>query len=294
MTIKKWLKLNTKDLTGKTIVITGSTGGLGQKICEILLDLNANLICLNRNKEKSKTQKTQLLKKHPSAKINIIQADMEDIKSVENAYKILSKSTIDILILNAGAFHLKRNTTSLGYDNIFQVNFLSPYYLTKQLLPQLRQNEDSKVVMVSSIAHRYSKLNEADLQLLNEKKHQKIYGNSKRLLMFSLFELFKNEHKVKLSVAHPGITQTNITSNYPKIFQPFIKLGMKLLYSSPKKASLSIIKSIFENTQYQTWIGPAHKDIWGFPEKKKLQSCSKDESKKIFEISEKIYKKIKK
>ena len=292
MTIKSWIKQNTSSLSGKTIAITGSTGGLGKEICLHLANLGANLLFLNRSLKKSESLKTEILEKYPDTKIEFIEIDMQEISSVKSACNSLKKYDIDVLILNAGALNLPRKKTSNGFDNVFQINFVSPYYLTKSLLPQLKQKENSKVVVVGSIAHRYATLNEKDIDYSKQNHSQKIYGNSKRFLMFSLFELFKNQDKVKLSIAHPGITQTNITSNYAKILQPVIKLGMKMLYSSPKKASLSIIKGIFEETEPYTWIGPKFKDIWGFPKKQKLNSCSNIETEKIFKIAENIYLQI--
>ncbi len=269
MNIKKWLKQNTKDLTDKTIAITGSTGGLGKEICKHLAGLGAKLVLLNRNKSKTQTQIDELKKIYPNLQAEFIEMDMQNFESVKNSCEKLNNLSIDILILNAGAFNLPRKKTNLRFDNIFQINFVSPYYVTKQLLPQMREKEGSKVVVVGSIAHRYAKLDENNLDCSNQKSSQKVYGNAKRFLMFSLFELFKTEKKVKLAVAHPGITGTNITQNYPRIFLPIIKLGMKLIYMSPKKASLSVVKGIFDETPACTWIGPKFRNIWGYPKKTK-------------------------
>ena len=71
MNYKKWIKSNTKDLINKTVVISGSTGGLGIEICQTLASLNCNLILLNRNLNKSEKQKEALLKLHPNIKIDI-------------------------------------------------------------------------------------------------------------------------------------------------------------------------------------------------------------------------------
>lgn len=292
MTIKKWLKENAHILSGKTIAITGSTGGLGNEICDILAELEANLLLLNRNLKKSENQKTKLLEKYPNLKIDIVQTDMQNFSSVKAACKTLKNHQIDAIILNAGAFNIARKQTDIGFDTVFQTNFVSPYYIAKQILPQLQKSDLAKVVVVGSIAHKYAKLNTDDIQQENEKNAQKVYGNSKRFLMFSLFELFKNQTDVKLSITHPGISGTNITSNYRKILLPIIKFGMKIIYMSPKKACLSIIKGLFDETQAYNWIGPSNHDIWGFPKKTNLTSCSEEESKKIFEIAEEIYTKI--
>ena len=166
--------------------------------------------------------------------------------------------------------------------------------MVKELLPYLREKKDAKVVVVGSIAHNYSKINTSSIDFAENKKCSKVYGNAKRYLMFSLFELFKYEKNVKLSICHPGITYTNITSHYPKIINVIIKYPMKLIFTSAKKASLTTLSGIFDDTQYHSWIGPRVFNIWGYPKKRRLKTVTVVESKRIGEIAENIYKSIKK
>lgn len=291
MTINKWIKNNTHDLKGKTIVVSGSTGGLGRQVCEILSNLNVNLILLDRNLKKSNELKESLLSCNPNINIDCKTVDWSDFNSVKLATEELKSIKIDVLLLNAGAYKIPRSITSLGYDNVFQINFVSPYYMIKELLSSLRET-CARVVVVGSIAHNYSKINENDIDFRNNEKCSKVYGNSKRFLMFSLHELFKNEDKVSLSIAHPGITSTNITAHYPKLIYAIIKYPMKVIFMSNKKASLSLIKGVFESTEYHTWWGPRVFNIWGFPKKSILKTCDNEESEKIFKYAEKIYAEI--
>lgn len=295
MNINKWIKLNTHDLKDKTIAITGSTGGIGNQTCKILASLNANLILLDRNQTLASTLKTQLLQINPNISVANIKIDMEDFQSVQEAIKQLgSFKKIDVLILNAGAYAIPRKITNLGYDNVFQINFVSPYFLVKSLLPILRKSNNPKVVLTSSIAHNYSKIDERDIDFRTRKKSNLIYGNSKRFITFSLMELFEQNKDISLSIVHPGITFTKITNHYPKFIYAIIKYPMKMIFISNKKASLNIIKGVFDKTDYMEWIGPSASNIWGYPKKKKLKTCSKKESAKIFETAENIYKNLEK
>ena len=135
MGTKSWIKNNTKSLIGETIVVTGSTGGIGQELCLHIAKLGGDLILVNRSKEKSESQKNKLLEKFPNIKVDIIIADMEDIESVKNAIKLLTTLNFNKIIINAGAYKIERRTTSLGFDNIFQINFVIPYFLIRELLP---------------------------------------------------------------------------------------------------------------------------------------------------------------
>lgn len=289
MNIGKWIKDNTTDLTGKTVAITGSSGNLGKQLCKTLVKLNANLIFLNRNVEKSLILKEELLKINGDISIDIIKVDFEFFKTVKEAVNELRKYRVDILVINAGAYKIERRKSDLNFDNVYQINFVSPYYLIRKMI---ENKMCKKVVVVSSIAHNYSKLNENDIDFSHEKRASKVYGNSKRFLMFSLYELFKDKKDINFSVVHPGITLTNITSHFNRFIFMCIKYPMKIIFMSNKKAVLSIVKGIFDKCDYKEWIGPRVFDVWGKPKKKSLKTCNSVESGEIFKISEKIYSNI--
>lgn len=285
--------MNSRDLKGKTIAVTGATGELGRELCDYIVNLGANLILLDRNAQKSKALGEKLLGKYKNAKIDYITTDLEDFYSVKHCCEELKSKQIDVFIHNAGAYSIPRHKCETRFDNVFQINFVSPYYIIRELLPYLSKSKNPRVIIVGSIAHNYSKIDENDIDFSTRKAPSKVYGNAKRYLMFSLFELFKNEKKVKLSVTHPGITFTNITAHYPKLIFAIIKHPMKIIFQKPKKAMLSIAEGLFTDCNYHEWIGPRFFDIWGKPKLKKLSTCTKAESKKIGGIAEDIYTKLK-
>ena len=146
--------------------------------------------------------------------------------------------------------------------------------------------------MVGSIAHNYSKTDDSDIDFATRQKASKVYGNAKRYLMFSLYELFKDEKNVTLSVTHPGITFTNITAHYPKLIFAIIKHPMKVIFMKPRKAALCIVKGAFGDTALNEWIGPRLFNVWGFPKKQVLKTCKADERERIAQNTEEIYKKM--
>lgn len=287
MNFNKWILKNTSNLIGKTVVISGATGGIGVKLCEYLAKLGANIICLDRNSEKSNKLIADLKIKYPNLLAVHITVDLENFDMVKSVVKQLNEIDIDIdyLILNAGAYKIPRYKCSTGYNNIFQINFISPYYLIRKLAPKIK----GKVVAVSSIAHNYSKIDITDIDFSTRKASSLVYGNSKRFLTLALYNLFKNDNK--LSVVHPGITLTNITAHYPKIIFSIIKYPMKIIFMSPKKASLSVLYGLFNSTKTGEWIGPKIFNIWGYPSKKRLNTFTYDELKQVNDIVEEIYNK---
>ena len=289
MNYKKWLSENTTSLKGKTVAISGSTGGIGKELCKFFCMLSANLLLIDRNKARSDALRESLLAEFPNAKLKAYYVDLEDIFAVCELSKTLQSEEIDYLVLNAGAYKIPRRKGENGFENAFNINFVSPYILANALLPQIKAR-GGKVVAVGSIAHNYSKIDVTDVDFATRKAPSKIYGNAKRYLMYSLWSL--EEYRDTINVAHPGIAVTNITSHYPKLIYAIIKYPMKIIFMNPKKASLSIVYGLFTDTKRNEWIGPRVFDVWGFPRKKILKTCSQEEAQKISELSQKILKEI--
>ncbi len=281
MSIKKALK--GLDLTGKTVAVTGCTGGLGKEICIYLAAHKANIIMLDRNQNKSSTLQQSITASYPSIKITRIKTDMSDFNSVKNSTKQLINHSIDIFISNAGAYSIPRYKTDIGYDNVFQINFISPYYIIRQLC---ENNPDIKIIAVGSIAHNYSKSDINDIDFSTRTAASKVYGNSKRYLIFSLYDCVKTEN---LSIVHPGITFTNITAHYPKLIFAVIKYPMQVIFPSPKTAAQCITAGLIKNTPQGYWIGPKIFNIWGAPKINKLKTCKKSEATVISKSADKIY-----
>ena len=271
MNIQTWLEKNTTDLHGKTVAVTGSTGGLGKELCTHLASLGASLILLDRNAKRSESHADDLRQRFPGIAVSRIPLDLEDLSSAAAAVRELSQKEIDVFIHNAGAYSIPRHTCESGYDNVFQINFATPYYMIRELLPTLRERHGT-VVAVGSIAHNYSKIDVRDVDFATRKQASKVYGNAKRYLMFSLYELFKNEGDVTLAVTHPGITFTNITAHYPPLVFAVIKHPMKVIFMRPRRAALSVLRGIFEPTSRCEWIGPRFFSVWGLPKKKLLKT----------------------
>lgn len=291
MNQKKWLEENTSSLAGKTVALTGSTGGLGKELCRYLAYLGASLILVDRNPERSRKHRDEINEAYPDTEVKCITADLENMDSVRSAAVQLLSEPVDIFIHNAGAYAIERHTCDDGLDNVFQINFVSPYYMIKTLLPLLRQR-GGRVVIVGSIAHNYSKADPKDIDFSGRKRASLVYGNAKRYLMFSLVRLFRNETAASLSITHPGITFTNITAHYPKVVFAVIKYPMKVIFMKPSKACLSILRGIFEPCHGSEWIGPAIFGIWGAPKKSALSTCKDNESEFIFRCAEDIYRRL--
>ena len=286
--INRWLQENTADLQGRVVVITGAAGGLGSIVTRDLLKANAKIIMLERDVEKMDALAKKLHEEFPNAEIESIKIDLNQIRSVHDVAMQLVNRRIDYLILNAGVYNVPLSTSELGYNNVFQINFIGQYYLTKLLLPALQRTK-GKVVPVTSIAHNFVKLDENDIDYTKNAKGTKVYGNSKRFITLALSELFKDRDDVRLALVHPGVTLTPMTNAKNNAF---IGATMKMIFPKAEVAALSIVKGVFVDINYDEWIGPKVKNIWGAPTVQKLPTATAEERAKIFNLAENICKVI--
>lgn len=282
------LHLDGATLRDKTVALTGSTGGIGRELCRYLLSLDARLILIDRNPSRAQSLRQLLIEEYPHADLTLLTADLSDMASVREVTDRLKRLSPDIFIHNAGAYSIPRNICDTGYDNVYQINFVSPYYMIRELLPSLKARR-GRVVVVGSIAHNYSKTDPESIDFADRKQASKVYGNAKRYLMFSMYELFSGETDVSVSVTHPGITFTGITAHYPKLIFALIKHPMKIIFMKPRKACLSILKGVFEPCSECEWIGPRVFGVWGLPAKTRLQTVSPEERRFIGQIAQSIY-----
>ena len=156
--LKKWangpMSPIKKDLTGKLIIVTGSSDGIGLETAKELLYSNAKVIFACRNKNKTE----EIINNFPERiKKNaiFIPLNLDSFKSIKNfADEIKSKyPKIDILINNAGMSSMgKISKTEDGHLNVFQVNYLGNVLLTLLLFDHFNKKE-SKIINVSSMAY---------------------------------------------------------------------------------------------------------------------------------------------
>jgi NAD(P)-dependent dehydrogenase (short-subunit alcohol dehydrogenase family) len=286
MGINKWIMEHGKSLKGKKIAVTGSTGGLGTELCAYLAAMGASLVLLDRNEERSLLHK-QKLEAQYGIDVCCVRLDLAEFSMADEVVQRLLELQIDVFFHNAGAYSIPRHICDTGYDNVYQINFVTPYYMIQKLLPML-EARGGRVVVVGSIAHNYSKIDPSDVDFHTRGAASRVYGNAKRYLMYSIYDCMKAYPGVSFSVVHPGITFTNITAHYPKPVFLLIKHPMKVIFMKPKKAALSLLAGMFESCGECEWIGPRLFDVWGYPRKKRLRTASLQEQTEIARISQEI------
>ena len=278
----KWIKKNTHLLTNQLAIVIGATGSIGKEIVDYLLMLKAKVIIGARNLDKAEALKNQLLLKYPDAKIYIEHIDISSLESIDNFQLEVDRKyqKADIFINNSGVYHLQKSLSKDGYEMHFATNTLGNYYLAKKIIYDLKEN--AKMIFVSSLAANFYKINFSDFQSLHTKSKMKVYGISKRIMMANAISL-KNSlenSSIDVNITHPGICATELfTKSHSKLFNIFIYPLMKIVFHSPKKAALNIIKAIFVETDENEWVAPRGLfGAWGYPKVLKIKKIICDEN----------------
>ncbi len=149
----------TYDLSGKQIIVTGATSGIGLAAVKVLVKSGAFVIGVGRSEERNQQAKDSVLALHPQGKLQYLLADLSSQGQVRALAKeiihLLKKDGtlfIDALVNNAGVYLEKKHMTEDGVEKTFTVNHLAPFLLTHELLPLL-ENADGRVLTVSSYSH---------------------------------------------------------------------------------------------------------------------------------------------
>ncbi|KAF7672916.1 hypothetical protein GT037_008867 [Alternaria burnsii] len=200
--------------TGRVVLVTGGTSGIGIETARALFATNADVFITARDLNKASRVIEDIRKSTKGdGRLEAIEMDMDKLESVKSAAQaFLDKSSkLNVLVNNAGIMGLpKRSTTVDGFERQFGVNHLAHFTLTALLLPTLLKSTspafNSRVVMLSSSGHRYSTVNLADPGLAQNYDAWTSYGQSKtaNLWMANYIDRTYGSRGVHALAVHPG------------------------------------------------------------------------------------------
>jgi NAD(P)-dependent dehydrogenase (short-subunit alcohol dehydrogenase family) len=194
-----------KLLEQQTILITGSTDGIGKLTALKLAKKNAGVLIHGRNEDKVKKVVEEIKSKSGNKKKGFT-SDFSSLNDVRHFAENLKKEyrAIDVLINNAGVGFADERYSKDGYELRFAVNYLAPFLLTNLLLPEIKKAAPARIVNVSSAGQ--SPVNFNDIMLENNFNSTEAYCQSKlALIMFSidLAGILKDE-EITVNSLHPG------------------------------------------------------------------------------------------
>jgi NAD(P)-dependent dehydrogenase (short-subunit alcohol dehydrogenase family) len=199
----------TKDMTGKIIVITGSSAGVGMETARDLLKTGARVIFACRNEEKTIGVISQMENKERAIFIHLNLASFKSVFSFVEQFK-QQFNRLDILINNAGIVNLTYKVTEDGIEETFQTNHLSPTLLTGLLMDRLLESDEPRIINVGSTIHTIAKMDEKIL----EASGFSTFGNyalSKIGNFFLTRAIHSYNDRIKTVTVHPGAVLSDMS-----------------------------------------------------------------------------------
>jgi NAD(P)-dependent dehydrogenase (short-subunit alcohol dehydrogenase family) len=206
---------------GRTVVVTGATGGLGYETALALAKAGSEVILTGRDDRKGQRALEKISREVIGAKAAYERLDLASLASVADfAQRMQARQSLDLLINNAGVMALpRRQTTADGFEMQFGTNHLGHFALTARLMPLLRRASGPRVVSVSSLAHRTGSIDFDDLQGAHVYSPWKAYGQSKLACLMFALELQRRSDaagwNLLSNAAHPGFARTNLFASGP-------------------------------------------------------------------------------
>ncbi|XP_050590669.1 retinol dehydrogenase 13-like isoform X4 [Bombus affinis] len=216
---------NDKNLTDKVIIVTGANTGIGKEIARDLAKREAKVIMACRDMEKCENTRRDIVIESRNKYVYCRPCDLASQKSIRDFVEQFKKEhkKLHILINNAGVMRCPKMYTQEGIELQFGVNHIGHFLLTNLLLDTLKDSAPSRIVNVSSSAHKRGKIKFDDLN--NDKTYEpgEAYAQSKLANILFTKEL-ANKLKgtgVTVNAVHPGIVRTEIM-RYMGIYQNFL------------------------------------------------------------------------
>jgi NAD(P)-dependent dehydrogenase (short-subunit alcohol dehydrogenase family) len=201
-------------MRGKTCLVTGATSGIGKETALALARRGASVIVVGRNPAKGADTVRWIREQTGSDSVDLMLADLSSQQQVRQLAEDFKKKHrhLHVLVNNAGVVLMSRRESADGIEMTWALNHLGYFLLTNLLLDVLRASAPSRIVNVSSGAHRRVELDFADLQGRKRYRGFRAYARSKLANLLFTYELAARMEGtgVTVNALHPGLVATNL------------------------------------------------------------------------------------
>ncbi|MFK7907957.1 MAG: oxidoreductase [Chitinophagales bacterium] len=299
MTQSTWNFNNIPFQKGRIAIVTGANTGLGFETVLALAAKNMEVVLACRNMQKAEAAKLKILQQYSFAKVECMQIDLSSLQSVRAfaANFLKQYEALDLLINNAGIMIPPFSLTEDGFESQMGANYFGHFLLTDLLLETIVKTPNSRIVSLSSIAHKRGKINFDDLQSQKRYSAVEAYAQSKLACLMFAYELQRRLEKAgskTLSIAaHPGISDTELSRHIPKLVT-FLMMPVFTTFFThkPAKGALPTLRAALdEAAEGGDYFGPnGWREFKGKPIKVRStrRSRREDTAKRLWEVSEKL------
>jgi NAD(P)-dependent dehydrogenase (short-subunit alcohol dehydrogenase family) len=206
-------------------VITGASTGVGLEVAKILAAKGAQVVLACRDAERARRAAAAVTARTPWARTDTVTLDLASLASVRAAAADLRSRhpQVDVLINNAGVMWAPKSATTDGFETHFGTNHLGHFAFTGLVLDLLLPVAGSRVVVLSSPAHRAGSIDFDDLGYDRRYRRAAAYGRSKlaNLLFAQMLQarLASAAARTTAVAAHPGGARTELNRHMPLLFR---------------------------------------------------------------------------
>ncbi|MEP7112569.1 MAG: SDR family NAD(P)-dependent oxidoreductase [Ilumatobacteraceae bacterium] len=240
--LEHWTNLATYDLSGRTIVVTGATSGIGRQAAEEFARLGAHVVISGRDPAKARRVLNEIAVRTGSSALTMACADMSELDQVQEMAEqlVAAHPRIDALVHNAGALTSHRAVNSAGIESTVASQVLGPFLLTSRLLPVLSEGGPGRVITMSSGGMYAAGLTVDNLQMTEaDYRGSEQYARAKRAQV-TLNEMWAKRveiAEVVFHALHPGWADTpGVEASLPQ----FRRL-MKPLLRTPSEGADTLV-----------------------------------------------------
>ena len=221
-------------MAGRTVLVTGASGGIGQATALGLAAMGAHLAITGRDRGRTEGAAREI-RAAGGGPVDVFVADLSAQSQVRRlAAEVLQRlPRIDVLVNNVGGFWNTRHVTADGLEHTFALNHLAPFLLTNLLLGRLKHSTPARVVTVSSNAQALGRIDFEDLQAERSYSGARAYNQSKLANVLFSYELARRLERtgVTANALHPGVVRTAFGAEDPggvqRLLVPFVRPFMK-------------------------------------------------------------------
>lgn len=203
-----------ESLAGKVVVVTGANTGIGRETALTLARKKARVIMACRDMDKCLQARKDIALESRNKHIYCEECDLASQESIRNFAQLVNhrEERLDLLINNAGVMRCKKSYTKEGIELQLGTNHMGHFLLTLLLLDKLKASAPSRIINVSSTAHRHGRINFSDLNSTQNYDEGQAYAQSKLAnIMFTRELAVRLEGSgVTCNAVHPGMVYTDI------------------------------------------------------------------------------------
>jgi NAD(P)-dependent dehydrogenase (short-subunit alcohol dehydrogenase family) len=289
------------DQAGRSVLITGATGGLGHHVGLELARRGARVVLCARNKDKLDATAREIRESVPDADVRQLLVDLSDLGNVRvAAVRAAELGPIDVLVNNAGVMATPEQRTIDGLDLQMATNHFGHFLLTGLLLPQLLASGNGRVVTVSSNGHRMARTPPLEDPRSSQGYYSRwrVYGQTKLANLLFAYELDRRavakDLKLHALAAHPGYSATHLlatgqTGRSGGGAASILNAAMRATAQPARMGALPILMAVTADLPGGTYCGPSGLHQWrGLPQVVTSNRMSRDETSqaRLWQISE--------